>query len=241
MRTPHFLPIFLVATLAGCRGSSQDDAVGEDHTDSIGSTGEDGVEAGEGVETLGSETGTETGDECELSCEGATELAEGIVQCSDGRVIRTGGGTFDPSNSAPACMGNEAAMECASDADCNSGAYGKCIHGGGFGEFGEDQTWCRCAYSCSTDDDCAAGSLCLPKEALPALYSPICVPASCGASDDCECGQCGIGAWFDCSGRNFVVQCRTMEDMCNLGAGTECGGCFPSPGGQWTCHSVECP
>lgn len=192
---------------------------------------------------------TETGNEedvCELGCEGAVEVAEGIVRCPDDRVNRIGGGTFDPTITAPSCVGNEDILDCTSDAQCSDGTNGRCIQDttylegdSGDGD-GDPGTICRCAYSCSSDADCEQGSICVP----PAVsYSdwPICIPAGCQIGSECgECGECGMAASLQhvsCAGPVYAVECRTADDLC--AGGCKLGTCFPAPNGQWQCHYIR--
>jgi hypothetical protein len=91
MQRLDLLRISLLASLTGCLATLDDGGADGQTTTTMGSSAE-----GEGTEASG--TGTGDGDVCEMGCEGATVLAEGIVQCSDGRVNRVGGGNFDPTS-----------------------------------------------------------------------------------------------------------------------------------------------
>jgi hypothetical protein len=199
----------------------------------------------EATETSHAGTETGTSDEvCELGCEGATFSAEGIVRCPDGRHNRVAGGTFDPTITEPSCSGDEDVLDCTSDVDCNSGSYGKCIHGLTVGEF-EDTTWCGCVYSCASDSDCAEGSVCVPPGVLfSPLYWPQCLPAVCETNSDCgECGECGLGVGTQYAPNGgcesiYAIQCRTADDHCTYAC--DMGDCFPSQNGQWACQYIRC-
>jgi hypothetical protein len=248
MRSRHFCPlrVILIASAFGCRPGPSD--VASSNTATTTEATETASEATEDTETGGEDTEsgseeTETGDLCE-ACEGATEIAEGFVECADGRVNRISAGTFDPTIAASACMGNEDIIECTTDADCNSGAYGKCIHDTTWVDV-EEHTICSCAYSCSTDDDCVDGSVCVPPGVFwadPAEWSQ-CRPAACESNSDCgECGECGMGHTLtlgDCE-HLYAIQCRTAGDTCTSSAGCKGGLCYPTPDGTWACDSVRC-
>lgn len=240
MRRRYFLAAVWEFAGVACASRVPDDAASTSQTEASG-TDASGTDDS-GTDTSGTdegELGEETeGEVCELDCENPVEVAEGIVKCESGKYNRIHGGTFEPTVSGPGCMGDEDIIECMTDAECNSGKYGKCIHGGGI--IGVE-TWCRCEYSCSSDDDCAEGSLCLPPfgEFGPP-YWPICVPASCEGPDDCECGQCGVGSFSICS-TYFTLACRTMDDYCG-GGPNYCvlGSCYPTPEGPWGCRFIPC-
>jgi hypothetical protein len=204
------------------------------------------------TETSSEESETETSNEeevCEFGCEGAVEVAEGIVECPDGRTNRIGGGTFDPTITAPSCVGDEDILECTSDAQCNSGMNGRCIQemtyvegDSGDGD-GDPGTICRCAYSCSSDDDCEQGSVCLPPEVLHPQAWPVCRPALCETGSDCgECGECGmtaLGGYCPGSEAEYIAHCRTEGDTCI--SGCELGACIPQPNRGWHCeYQREC-
>jgi hypothetical protein len=203
----------------------------------------------EETETETTETETtesETGEACDL-CEGATEIAEGIVECADGRINRVASGTFDPTISADPCMGDEDVIECTTDSECNSGPYGKCIHSLESIDF-QLKTVCSCAYSCSTDDDCTEGSVCVPSGVLWGFYSdpphwPQCVAADCETGSDCsECGECGMAAshTYECV-PIYAIECRTADDICSSDAMCELDHwCYPFPDGVWRCEYVRC-
>jgi hypothetical protein len=254
------LPLVLVLGLLACGPGRQSAADGaETSSESTAASTESGVletesdsetdTSSEETETSSEESETETGNEedvCELGCEGAVEVAEGIVRCPDNRVNRIGGGTFDPTITAPSCVGNEDILDCTSDAQCSDGMNGRCIQDttylegdSGDGD-GDPGTICRCAYSCSSDADCEQGSICVP----PAVsYSdwPICIPAECQIGSECgECGECGMAASLQhvsCAGPVYAVECRTADDLCT--GGCKLGTCFPAPNGQWQCHYIR--
>jgi hypothetical protein len=226
-----------IETESGDQTQSESDGESESESESETDTEE--------TDTEETETETETGDACD-ACEGAREIAEGIVECADGRINRVASGTFDPTISADPCTGNEDVIECSTDADCNSGPYGKCIHSleSGF----PPKTVCGCAYSCSTDDDCAEGSVCVPSGVLWGIFSdpphwPQCVPADCENNSDCsECGECGMGRTLtlgDCY-ELYAIQCRTADDICSSSEECKGGLCYPDSDGTWVCDQIRC-
>jgi hypothetical protein len=224
MQRLDWLRISLLASLTGC---STDPGGGESegHTNT--------TSTGEGTETSSPET-------CELGCEGAIELAEGVVQCPDGKINRMGGGTFDPTITAPTCMGTETFINCMSDADCMGGAYGKCIST----LSGDDSPTCDCAYACASDDDCSAGFGCLPSGVFGPGWPgwPTCQPMGCATGSDCgECGECGVGRFIDGCEAVRTAQCRTASDACSSDADCEVGHeCYPDSNGTWVCQNSEC-
>jgi hypothetical protein len=241
MQRLDWLRISLLASLTGC-GVGFDDGGSEGNTTTTMGSGPDSTSEG----TATSADGTETGDDevCELGCEGATVLAEGIVQCPDSRINRVGSGSFEPIITASSCEGTETAINCTSDDECNSGPNGKCIHGVSYDDLGET-TRCDCAYACATDDDCAEGSFCLAPGVLPGTPDwPICWAAGeCATNSDCgECGECGLGAFDDGCGYAHAVSCRTAGDQCggDDACAEEFGMCFPDSMGTWTCQYPGC-
>jgi hypothetical protein len=230
MQRLDLLRISLLASLTGCLATLDDGGSDGQTTTTMGSSAE-----GEGTE------GTGDGDVCEMGCEDPTVLAEGIVRCSDGRINRVGGGTFNPSIHESSCQGIEDSLYCTSDADCNSGANGKCIHGEA--SFDSVVTWCDCAYSCASDDECSQGSVCLPTSVTGQPDWPFCLGASgCKTNSDCgECGECGIGAFDegDC-GFSYTLQCRTPADQCTSDAQCPGGSCVPHATGVWICQYGSC-
>jgi hypothetical protein len=248
MQRLDWLRISLLAGVTGC-GTSLDDGEADGHTTtSMGAssaaegsgtgTGDDAStdEESTGDESTGDAETDDEGEMCESGCEDPVQLAEGIVQCADGRLNRVGGGTFDPTITAPACAGNETYLECTSDEDCGGSPYGKCIHGDVDG-----LTLCGCARSCSSDDDCDEGRVCLPPNILADTPDwPTCRTPACESGSDCgECGECGLGAVSDDCGTYHAIQCRTGADSCTADA--DCapdGACFPDMFiGVWVCQS----
>lgn len=232
MQRLDLLRISLLASLAGCGtgcGTGLDDA---------GSEGKTTTSVGTGAE---SETG---GDACESVCAGAITLAEGIIECPDGRINRVGGGTFDPTNPAAACDGTEDTLNCTTDADCTQGEYGKCTHRSWTDDFGGTTTTaCGCTYSCATDSDCDEGSVCVPPGVFPnSGEAPSCRVSTCTSNADCEgCAECGLGAYDDGCGYTTTIQCRTAADTCMSDA--DCADfefCFPDSGGTWICQGHNC-
>jgi hypothetical protein len=240
MHRLDLLRISLLASLTGCL-STLDDGESDGHTTTTMGTTAEAEGEGEG-EAEGTGTGTGDGDVCELGCEGATMLADGIVQCPDGKLNRVGGGSFDPAINASSCQGNEDDLFCSSDADCNAGAHGKCIHREE--SFDIVTSWCSCVYSCASDDECSLGSVCLPTSVPGQPDWPICVAADdgCQTNSDCgECGECGIAAFDegDC-GYRYTLQCRTAADECTANEQCMGGSCVPDETGAWVCRFGSC-
>jgi hypothetical protein len=220
--------IYLLASLAGC---GTDD-------------GQATVSMGTGTDTSSEGADTNADEVCEFGCEGATVLAEGIVQCPDGRINRISSGNFEDVAivTAPACGGTEAELNCTSDAECNAAPNGKCIHGEHVSGPGGVVEACNCAYACASDDDCNDGSTCLPPSVLPGSPAwPFCWPyLACTTNSDCgECGECGLGAYYDCCNYTFGAACRSMADQCEVDVECAGGNCFPNDGG-WLCQYPEC-
>lgn len=240
MQRLDLLRISLLASLTGC-GSSLDDGESDGQTtttmgSSVGTSAEGEETASSGEET---ETETETGEDevCELGCEGATVLAEGVVQCPDGRVNRVGPGTFEPVITATACQGTESFFNCTTDAECGATPYGKCIQNWAEDDVGGTY-WCNCAYACASDDDCTSSSVCVPPGVLPGLPDwPTCQPAGeCATNSDCgECGECGLGAYDDGCEWFHTTGCRTPADECVADDQCEGGNCYPDFEGAWLC------
>jgi hypothetical protein len=198
----------------------------------------------EGEGTLTGSDETETGEDevCELGCEGATMLAEGVVQCPDGKINRVGPGTFEPVITASSCYGDEDVFICTSDAECTAGANGKCIHRVSDEDVGST-TWCDCVYACASDDDCGQGSVCVPPVVLPGLPDwPSCQPVGdCAINSDCgACGECGLGAYDDGCDWLHATGCRAPTDECVTDEQCDDGNCFPDFGGTWLCHWGGC-
>jgi hypothetical protein len=229
MQRLDLLRICLLASLTGCgTGTGLDDGESEGQTTTtIGTT---------------SAEGTETSDACELGCDDGTMLAEGIVQCPDGRINRVGAGTFDPVVTAAACEGTEMDLNCTTDAECTAYPNGKCIHGSTITDSGL-MTRCNCTYACATDADCAENSVCLSPELPGDPAWPYCRPVSdCRTNSDCgECGECGFGALDDGEcGWIYALQCRTPLDECKADADCGFGSCLPDETGAWICQSESC-
>jgi hypothetical protein len=230
MQRLNLLRISLLASLASC-----------------------GVNDGQATASMGSGTdtsseGTTTNEEevCELGCEGATVLAEGIVQCPDGRINRISSGNFEDLvmaiDTAPACAGTEEELNCTSDAECNAAPNGKCIHGERVSGAAGVIEICACAYACASDDDCNDSGICLPPGVLPGTPAwPSCqFFFACTTNGECgECGECGLGAFHDGCSYQYGAACRSPADECE--ADVECAGgmCFPNDDG-WLCQYPRC-
>ena len=198
----------------------------------LGGEGETQAETESGAGSEG-ETG-EPVEACEAGCEGAVLIAEGLVRCGDGTINRMYAATYDPTIEAEACVGDEDIFNCTSDADCFWAPTGRCIRygpeeiGGG-----ETLTWCDCAFSCATDEDCIEDTqVCVPPAVIEGLEWPTCQPATCTQNEDCgECGECAMGSRYNGCVQVYAFGCRTELDECRTS--DECSeekgeGCFPS-------------
>ncbi|PRQ06723.1 ferritin-like domain-containing protein [Enhygromyxa salina] len=237
MKRLDWLRVSLLAGLTGCAVDVEDGGAEGQTTTSMGS----GSTTSGGSE--GTDTDTSTGEDgpvCEDVCEGV-EIAEGVVECADGRINRVGGGTFDPAIDAPGCLGTEEVLDCTSDAEC-PGEYSKCISATSFLE-GDEFTYCGCVSACATDSDCDEDSACVPPGVLEGLPNwPTCIAGGCTINSDCgECGECGLGAFDDGCGWNQTAECRTTSDACNTHDDCDPGaGCFPHYDETWTCEYSGC-
>ncbi|WP_434426699.1 ferritin-like domain-containing protein [Nannocystis pusilla] len=146
----------------------------------------------------------------------------------------------DPSFAFDACspedLAGPLAPRCHKDADCDDGAYGRCVaHNLGFGPS------CVCDYSCSTDADCRSDEACVCDHAFADDHSR-CVPALCRTDDDCPEGSCGFSSWFDGCRLESFLACRSPADTCLRDGDCETGqDCAYDPdAGHWRCRSEAC-
>ncbi|MFT7520939.1 MAG: hypothetical protein ACI9MC_003090, partial [Kiritimatiellia bacterium] len=103
--------------------------------------------------------------------------------------------------------------------------------------------YCGCAYSCTSDDECNEGQICLPPgvwEQGPAWGT--CIAASCTTNDDCASDECGFTAFDDGCGWNAQLVCRTKADSCR--AHSECSqpgaACEVGYQGTYECRTPDC-
>ncbi|MFY0532954.1 ferritin-like domain-containing protein [Nannocystis pusilla] len=146
----------------------------------------------------------------------------------------------DPSFAFDACSPEDLAgplePRCLADADCDDGAYGRCVAQNlGFGPS------CVCDYSCSTDADCRSDEACVCDHAFADDHSR-CVPALCRTDDDCPEGSCGFSSWFDGCRLESFLACRSPADTCLRDGDCETGqDCAYDPdAGHWRCRSEAC-
>jgi hypothetical protein len=241
MRQLDLLRISLLAGLTGCLSGLESAQAGGQTTTSQGSGLEEVGESEEGTPTTAEDTGEDP--VCEFGCEDPTHLVDGLVQCPDGKINRIGGGSFDPTITAPSCEGYEEYLGCTSDAECTEGSFGKCIHAEGYDEqTGTMLTSCYCAYSCASDDDCAGGSICLPPFVVEGTADwPTCLPGGCTIGSDCgECGECGLAAFHNGCHWEHKLACRTAGDLCSSDADCEAGGYCSTFFDAWDCQYPGC-
>ncbi|MBT9554902.1 MAG: hypothetical protein IV100_02685 [Myxococcales bacterium] len=151
--------------------------------------------------------------------------ASGFVKCADGAINRVASAAFEPVNTGEACHGDEGTGGCLTDADCAAGPHGRCIH---FPDVFAAS--CGCEYACATDEDCGAGTVCLPPELSQRATRPRCVAARCMGGADCASGECGLSDNFDgCRTTTELVcrdstrdACRSDGDCESVGAGYTC-------------------
>ena len=116
--------------------------------------------------------------------------------------------------------------DCSSDADCTALPHGYCSGGGA--------DLCGCKYGCTTDADCAEGSICMCGTNIGTCVKAIdCQSdADCGADSLCasyEGTLCGSIAGFAC--QSAADQCKSQTDctgsgcMLTASGARECGPC----------------
>jgi hypothetical protein len=126
--------------------------------------------------------------------------------------------------------GDAGAMTCHVSTDCTSGV---CLHG----VCGLD--------ACLTDDDCAAGTLCLCNALRGGGLRPqgnVCVPAHCRLDSDCGAGEYCMPSRGYCGGANDF-ECTTPKDTCrnaktDCSLGSTCG--YEPTVGRFQCISAIC-
>jgi hypothetical protein len=143
------------------------------------------------------------------------------------------------------CQGTEEVLDCTTDADCTSGANGRCnslvIEYYGYGKEISSDRYCGCTYSCQNDAECGDGSVCA------CVYGSTgqCIPSSC--SDGSECGasnECEFASFDTFCDSDTRVACRTPDDECNTSE--QCDNsesfnpaiCHPNTD-TWVCLEVE--
>lgn len=157
------------------------------------------------------------------TCQNASPLGGGWLQCGNGMLHRATIGTCpsslprpDPVSIPPGYAGSAdagvgaypAQLSCRQDSDCTAKAYGHCdwLHGQVSGSY--------CNYGCVVDADCGAGQVCV-------CGSPVgqCAPALCATDADCAGQLCGdYVSSPGCGGMAFA--CQTETDEC--AAGSDC-------------------
>lgn len=144
----------------------------------------------------------------------------------------------EPENPRPRCTElNEHYNECEIDADCQEGAYGKCVQ-----SLGQIGAFCECDYSCRADSDCVAGEACACGDVLGGGRHAMCVPATCKVDADCESGACDVSIYTGRCATEIQLQCRTDEDACasdqDCVEGEQC--VFDGLDGRWNCLGITC-
>jgi hypothetical protein len=121
-------------------------------------------------------------------------------------------------------------------ASCTEGENGRCI----VAPSGE-----LCTYDeCASDGDCAMGSLCACNAGL--LEANVCVPASCGAPEDCGDYPCspvpGCGGPTDPeNGGPVSLACHGPDDECFTDRQCPEGSfCTMGSAGRWECAEPSC-
>jgi hypothetical protein len=160
----------------------------------------------------------------------------GYERCADGAVNRASEQTFDPTNTGPACSGDEESLGCATDAECTGGPNGRCIHGESLDGVG---AYCGCEYACATDADCSTGQVCAPVEVYPGNTRPQCIMARCSTNADCASGQCGLSAYDSGCGWSLSLLCRDLADLCHDDADCD-EACAVGEVEQFECVRATC-
>ncbi|MCX4242430.1 ferritin-like domain-containing protein [Paraliomyxa miuraensis] len=191
-----------------------------------------------------------SGDEVPtITCEGAMPILQADVAgtvptgweiCDDGVVHRVEAIACE----VPQPQGQSCALEgqnCATDADCTAGAFGRCLQQSD-PFFGEE--FCSCSYGCATDADCDADQVCACGGTVSATQYPTrsrCIASSC--TDDASCGNslCALGQGEDGCGISYGAACLTPDDQCR--SDLDCMDyvdCFPQSEGHWACEDFCC-
>lgn len=165
--------------------------------------------------TGGSSSGGNTTENGGLDCGGVEflqlpeqQVEAGLEECPDQSAHR---------HTAVACTAPAPAEFCdigipCFDAPCDKLGPGLCAKYGG--------PYCRCAFPCTVDADCAEGAACLCHSGTMnnAISASECRPANCRTDADCGGFECGLSSTA-CS-LPAGLFCRTAQDECK--SGQEC-------------------
>jgi hypothetical protein len=152
----------------------------------------------------------------------------GFDECASGAVRRRKAVTCPPVPTGPPGPCYPAHPACGSDAECTSAPHGVCSNVHGLVGL------CGCMYTCSSDDDCNPGSICVCNSAGGTCVVAICV-------DDASCPTGSVCASALRQGMGYeVFRCQANDDEC-LGDG-DCGifGRCDSSHGRRVCVR-DCP
>lgn len=157
-------------------------------------------------------------------------------QNDGGAVNRLGPSTCSAEIPQPQCKGTERHQRCKTDADCTEHPHGRCTSGAG-----QIGTYCGCQYSCTSDDECGDGEVCVCGDAITTPHGgSICAPAACTKAADCGDQPCGVSSYHNGCGRQVKLQCRGAEDACE--SATDCKGdqqCVAA-GEGFSCRGRNC-
>lgn len=192
----------------------------------------------EAAASLGCSTSQTTRGESLSACAGGQSWpstdgsSSGYEQCQSGLVHRVTQvacpGVMSPgmadSGASRAVLGELSFGTCTTDVECTAMPFGFCKV---IERSAPQPTTRTCAYSCASDADCAAGSICVCGDRVGE-----CVPATCTRDADCGGGPCYLeytfvscgqpaGAHFTCASQ--TAACATDSqcggtDICILGA-----------------------
>ena len=139
------------------------------------------------------------------SCTGSIDKPDGSVSPTD---IVPDTDTAD-TGAPPAGICPEA--ESLLDRDGNASGYVMCSDGA----INRTSSHVWASGSCSTDDDCADGQVCIGDDiAGVGDDRAFCIEADCETSSDCDSAECGLSSYDDGCGPIVRLACRTDEDEC---------------------------
>lgn len=170
----------------------------------------------------------------------------GYELCADGSINRVSSADFDINEGWEACRGDEADLNCTTDADCDDGEYGRCASLVSEWDTGSDPEYCGCIYPCGNDDDCDVGQVCNPPNLGEGSETyPRCIGAECQTGDDCQSGECALTTYNNGCGwhnqhtcRSERDHCRDDEDCVGNDSGDQCGA--DGEGASLRCLSGDC-
>lgn len=140
---------------------------------------------------------------------------------------------------------SEVEGSCSTSAECTDAPFGACLDDGIVDPSLSEG--CRCVYSCESDDDCEAGSVC-----GCIGDRPQCLPGECATDADCN-GLCMLYTVVgDCGGATSSLVCLDLDHECRPDIeetcpvvpgcidGMERAPCEHSSDG-WVCGEPPCP